>query len=112
MNICKFCNKTFEYSKELKLKGYTKTKCNSCAVNERRKEQRKKLKEIKKKGCTYCGYNKNTAALHFHHIANNKEFTISGNHCRSWNKIEKEIAKCIIICSNCHHEIHNPEQNL
>ena len=27
----------------------------------------------------------------------------------SWTKVIIELKKCIIVCSNCHREIHNPE---
>lgn len=55
--------------------------------------------------CQLCGYNKCLAALHFHHInPHEKEFNISSkNHF--W-EVEKEIQKCILLCANCHTEVH------
>ena len=32
-------------------------------------------------------------------------------HCRSWERVKKEIEKCSLLCANCHREIH-VEQNL
>lgn len=62
--------------------------------------------------CSICGYNKCLAALDFHHInPNEKEFIITGR-IRSWNKIENELKKCVLVCSNCHREIHNPDKEL
>ena len=55
-----------------------------------------------------CGYDKNISALEFHHLdPNEKDFTISGTKC-GWNDLQKELDKCIMICANCHREIHNP----
>lgn len=68
----------------------------------------KRLELIKYKGgkCQICGYDKCFAALEFHHLdPKEKDFTISG---KSWafEKLKKEVDKCILVCSNCHKEIH------
>jgi hypothetical protein len=64
--------------------------------------------------CEMCGYSKRThdsftpKALHFHHAQGNKEFTI-GNASRtghSINKLNKEVAKCVLLCARCHVEVH------
>ena len=56
---------------------------------------------------TSCGYSKYLGALEFHHIDNNKSFSISENgHTRSWDILKNELNKCIMLCSNCHKEIH------
>ena len=58
--------------------------------------------------CVLCGYNKCNAGLEFHHInPETKKFGLSSGNC---HKIEDDIAevkKCILICANCHREIHN-----
>lgn len=55
--------------------------------------------------CKLCGYNKCLAALEFHHEdPETKDFTISAS--MSWARIEAELAKTILVCSNCHREIH------
>jgi|TARA_R110000824_G_scaffold156963_2_gene330350 predicted transcriptional regulator len=80
-------------------------------VNRVRKRRRVlKEKAIKYKGgnCEKCGYDKCNGALQFHHLdPKKKEFGIS-NHgvTRSWVKIKKELDKCIMVCANCHFEIH------
>ena len=61
--------------------------------------------------CERCGYNKNLAALEFHHIDPNvKSFAMDGRTFAnlSPDKIEKEATKCMLLCSNCHKEIHFP----
>lgn len=76
------------------------------------KERRRKIKEkaINYKGgcCQKCGYNKSVWALSFHHLdPNEKDFNISRKgHCTSWSKIKDELDKCILVCNNCHSEIH------
>jgi len=61
--------------------------------------------------CQICGYHKNSAALSFHH--KNPEqmtfrLTISRIKGLSWNKILEESKKCLLVCENCHKEIHYP----
>jgi hypothetical protein len=71
--------------------------------------RRVKLKGIELLGgkCEICGYNKCVGALQFHHKdPKEKEFRISGISI-SWDKIKTELAKCALLCANCHMEIHH-----
>ena len=103
---CALCGRKYEYLSRSK-KGHTLTKCNSCCVNERRKEIKPKAVAYKGGRCELCGYNKCMAALDFHHKnPAEKEFSISGMHCLSWSKLKSELDKCILVCANCHREIH------
>lgn len=59
--------------------------------------------------CQVCGYDKCVGALEFHHIdPTQKDFGISAKgYTRSWDKNRQELDKCILVCANCHREIHN-----
>lgn len=47
------------------------------------------------------------SAMEFHHINPlEKDFSISSNINMSYEKIKKELDKCILLCANCHREIH------
>jgi len=62
--------------------------------------------------CEICGYNKNLAALHFHHQnPSQKEFKLDARNLsnRTWERLIEESKKCKLLCSNCHAEEHNPE---
>ena len=78
------------------------------AVTKRRKQIR--LKAIKHLGgkCMKCGYSKYPEVLEFHHKdPKQKDFNVSKKgHCRSWERVKKEIEKCVLLCANCHREIH------
>jgi len=67
---------------------------------------RKLLRELKINGCAICGYNKCTLALQFHHVnPKDKKFNIIMK--QMYNKeIISELNKCILLCANCHLEIH------
>jgi hypothetical protein len=75
---------------------------------------KRKIELIKMRGngCQICGYNKNIAALEFHHRdSNQKESRLDARILsnRTWAFILTEFEKCDLLCSNCHKEIHNPE---
>ena len=58
--------------------------------------------------CQCCGYDRSMRALHFHHIdESTKKFAISGNITRNWADVTEELKKCVLVCSNCHMEIHD-----
>jgi hypothetical protein len=62
--------------------------------------------------CCKCGYDKNLGALHFHHIDPNlKEYTWNKMRLMSWSNMIDELKKCILVCGNCHAEIHYPNLN-
>lgn len=59
--------------------------------------------------CAVCGYDKYYGNLVTHHVdPTKKEYMVSRliNKCHSWNKILTEADKCVLVCSNCHGEIH------
>lgn len=73
----------------------------------------KKLALIEMLGgkCEMCGYDKNIAAFDFHHRDGyEKSFEVKIQNLKSKKDedILEEALKCMILCSNCHREIHNP----
>ncbi len=87
-------------------------RCRKCRV-EAVQKRRDKIKElaIEYKGgkCCICGYNKCHSALEFHHLnPETKDFSISANgYTRSWKEVKDELNKCILVCANCHRELHS-----
>lgn len=86
-------------------------RCKKCAVEavQRRREKNKQLAiEYKGGKCQCCGYDKYQGALEFHHLdSNEKDFGIAEKgYTRSFEKVKKELDKCVLVCSNCHKEIH------
>lgn len=54
-------------------------------------------------GCVDCGYNKHPAALDFDHLHGfTKRAGVGTMVRRSWGDILEEIAKCEVVCANCH----------
>jgi hypothetical protein len=78
------------------------------AVHARRKKVRQMAVEYKGGKCEICGYYRCVDALEFHHNDFfEKRFGISEKGCtRSWKEVMGELDKCIMICANCHRELH------
>jgi hypothetical protein len=65
--------------------------------------------------CTRCGYDRNLAALTFHHTdpdAKGFKLDMRSLSNRRWDAITAELAKCILVCHNCHAELHSPNLDL
>lgn len=84
------------------------------AVSKRRKKIKDMAIQYKGGKCVLCGYNKCEDALQFHHLdSDKKEFGVSQSGLtRSWDRVKNEIEKCILVCANCHREIHSGIRSL
>ena len=79
------------------------------AVKERRRNTKLKLVACMGSKCQICSYNRCMNALEFHHLnPNEKEFGLGAVRAnpKNWVSIVSEMQKCILLCSNCHKEIH------
>lgn len=79
-----------------------------------RKRTKSKIKYIMGSKCVICGYDRSETALHCHHIfEDDKDFTIAQAISKS-KKIEvilEELKKCVLLCANCHAEVHEGLHN-
>jgi len=81
---------------------------NSINVLNARRNRRNNLIRLLGGKCCLCGYDKCDAALDFHHInPEEKEYGLGSGNCHSLEKDLQEVKKCILICANCHREIHH-----
>jgi 5-methylcytosine-specific restriction endonuclease McrA len=57
--------------------------------------------------CAICGYSHYVGALEFHHVdPEQKSFALSARGLtRSIEGLRAELAKCVLLCSNCHAEV-------
>jgi len=54
-------------------------------------------------GCADCGYKDHAVALDFDHLPGfEKSFNIARSTWRARHLIEAEVAKCEVVCANCH----------
>jgi hypothetical protein len=78
------------------------------AVSRRRRKIKEMVVEYKGGECIVCGYKKYIGAFDLHHAGDSKKkFGLSADGLtRSWDRVKKEADKCILVCANCHREIH------
>lgn len=107
---CKECNKAYKRSYYQKHKSTLKDKNRRRFLDNRRQF----MADKKSKGCDVCGYDSNSAALHYHHLdPNSKSHNISTMIAEGFSleSIEVEIGKCKLLCANCHAEETWPQWN-
>lgn len=107
IKLCKKHGMTRFISKNAK-----RTRCAKCsveAVKLRRKRIKQKAVDLLGGKCSNCGYSKSLNALQFHHLdPSKKELSIARQaYTLSWNTVLKELDKCILLCANCHAELHS-----
>jgi hypothetical protein len=106
---CKNCQHDCE-------KDFCSQRCRNCfnvkhwqSVNGIKRKQ--ELIDLLGGKCKNCGYDKNLAGLCFHHLDPNvKEFGISMRELTNTSmlRLKEEVEKCILLCHNCHMELHYP----
>lgn len=78
-------------------------------VNKWRKATKLRMVDAMGGKCQCCGYSACTDSLAFHHIdSDTKEFSFNRARAnpKAWSKLVVELKKCILVCHNCHGEIH------
>lgn len=111
MQSCSQCNVTLTEENGYKKGRRFQSRCRSCFNQYCQKRWTdRKLKAIEYKGgeCCKCGYNHYYGALEFHHIDPlEKDSDWNKLRLKSWSDVIKELDKCILVCANCHREIHH-----
>lgn len=122
--ICKKMKNKSEYNKNKTRKDGLQNLCRACSNNQSKfyykenkeihkkmvrarnvkiisENQQKIVKFLKKNPCK-CG-EKDICCLDFDHISNkSKNISTMLKDAYSWESIKKEIAKCQVLCANCH----------
>ncbi len=115
---CKGCGNTLEGKRIIFCSSKCKHKMFENKQNGYIKQQSRgrdrKLKLIQLKGgcCEHCGYSKNNAALQFHHqdpTEKERGLDIRSLSNSTWEWCLSEVAKCKLLCANCHLEEHHPQ---
>jgi len=104
MKLCTTCGKEHK-DKERNI-------CAKCRVRTARRNIKEKALAFMGGKCQNCGYSRCKRALSFHHLdPTKKDFQISKASNPSWEKVQEELKKCVLLCANCHAEEHEKLQN-
>lgn len=88
---------------------------NSEKVKRWRIRSKQKMVDAMGGKCQCCGYDKCNGALDFHHIdPAEKDFGFGAYRAnpKSWSIVVEELRKCILLCKNCHTEVHAGQREL
>lgn len=124
--VCVACNQSLKISEfALKVTGRREARCKSCRARyqhdhyvrnrqiyiARSAARRKRVREerlqwlvrfLESRPCADCGET-DPLTLEFDHLGN-KEFSVGQLFSdTSWDRLQREIAKCDVVCANCHH---------
>lgn len=114
MKKCRDCGLELPFSEFYKNRNVRDghlNQCKKCTVarygpgrSTRAKRDRRYFQQIKvERGCTDCGYNTNAVALDFDHLPGSvKLYRVCTMAGMSRELIDAEIAKCEVVCANCH----------
>lgn len=108
--LCKHCGTTNpdDFFKQNKMKSCC-LKCHTLHVHQKKRLIKVKAIEYLGGKCNICGYVGSPAIFDFHHKnPAEKEFGW-GNNRTTWDKLKPELDKCLLLCSNCHREVHDKE---
>lgn len=121
MKLCRYCKKSYPESDfgvalTTAKKVYRRHKCRFCyrltkhALKDKYHDWLNSYKkEHKCSKCKIADYR----VLEFHHLnSREKEFSISESFYNNFGleRIRKEVAKCVILCANCHRILHSEEK--
>jgi hypothetical protein len=96
---CSECHRSYQKA------WYRVNPASSIASAKRRKSNRREfIKEAKSVPCADCNGSFPYYVMDFDHVRGEKQFILSeaANKMASLDAIEEEIAKCDVVCANCH----------
>lgn len=102
---CKECHKIYRDKHYQENKEYYKEKAAKYRID-RRKEFNKFKEGLK---CSICGESR-WWVLDFHHVDGTTKEKEVVNLVESPRKLKEELKKCIVLCANCHRDLHYKEK--
>ena len=110
---CRTCKNHYPDNQTYFADGGRSKQCRKCEQDEvmaRYREKQAYIEEHKKTHpCERCGFADYRSLVFHHRDASTKSFELSQGPHRSYAQIDAEIAKCEVLCANCHEAHHYDE---
>lgn len=83
-------------------------RCFVCYFHHQKGKRLNQVQAIVGTSCWLCGYGKTWRNICFHHVDESaKLFGLTTRELMlTWDKVFAEMRKCVLVCGNCHGEIH------
>lgn len=109
---CTKCDAIFQNGNRSNGRNNMCKSCDSKTVIEDGNKSKEKAVNYMGGKCSSCGYHKCIRALEFHHLDPSKKSKNYNKRFKTWGfeKKKKELENCILLCSNCHREIHSRDE--
>lgn len=122
MKTCTGCGRQLPLNSYSKMRSGKNSRCRDC-VNARNRKWRKTangkvrvrasalatrdhnlflIRKSKNKPCTDCGIKYPYYVMDFDHVRGRKLLNLGAARCKPTRMVEAEIAKCDVVCANCH----------
>ena len=110
---CQYCGKEFQYYRNTSI---IRKSCYECIPEGKNNDAALIRRLVKKKAVNYkgnqcycCHQQYPLVVYDFHHLdPTQKDFSLGDKTSTiKWDKVQAEIDKCILVCANCHRQIHN-----
>lgn len=112
---CKYCG--IPLAVDGKIKQFCSAMCRETQRKERVKAWRDAVHFLfvldkERTGCAHCGYHRYGGALDYHHVdSKTKDGRITAMLWYNQTpKYQSEVAKCVLLCKNCHYTAHERER--
>ncbi len=81
--------------------------CHNRYTLEAGRQKRDRVVDLLGCKCVCCGFHRFACALDVHHLdPANKDHAWAAFRGWAWERIEKEIVGCVLLCKNCHAAVH------
>lgn len=71
-------------------------------LNKQLQERKDYINKLKSKPCADCGVSYPPYVMDFDHVRGTKKMSVSRITLWGWKELLEEVAKCELVCANCH----------
>ena len=115
---CKESKSIESFYKQTKASDGLNTWCKTCITLGMKLHARKRKQDailLLGNRCVICNKQYHQSAYDFHHIDKSKKemgvAKLLQSYAVTHQRVQKELSKCILVCSNCHRELHSKEED-